>query len=218
MHTADIIKKLPIFSGIDDLAAEGLSRIASGKAFEKDETIFSEGDDAAAIFILVSGIVDLIKSSPSGKEQFVRRVKPGEMFAEAAVFSGEAYPASAISRTRAEILQIEKKKFTAFVRANPDVALKIVGAMARLLRHLNNLLTQHTLGSVQSRLVEYLVGRAKKAGSNTFELGIEKRELAYKIGTIPETLSRSLKKLAKQGLISVRGSKISLKKGAFSGL
>jgi len=82
--------------------------------------------------------------------------------------------------------------------------------MAKLLRHLNRLVAEISMKSVPARLARYLIAESKEAGSNRFELKIKKTELAFKLGTISETLSRTLKKFKDDGLISVSGKLIEI--------
>jgi CRP/FNR family transcriptional regulator, dissimilatory nitrate respiration regulator len=210
MHKIDLIGQVPLFADLDRKALAELASIAEVRRASKGELLFSEGDEARALFILSEGIVELVKMEPSGREQFVRRVARGETFAEAAMFSGGAYPASAIARAHSELIAISKEKFLRCVRAHPEVALAIMGAMAKLLRHLNTLVSELALGSVESRLAAWLLRRSREAGKLTFMLGIAKKELAFRLGTVPETLSRNLRKLKDDGAIRLEGERLTI--------
>lgn len=211
MKNAWVLKNCPIFSGLDDRPLDELARLAGSVKFEEGGVVFNEGEDARALYILVNGAVTLVKYSASGKEQFIRAVKKGEMFAEAAVFSGGAYPVTAVASARSELLSLKKEKFIRFIREHPDVSLKIMSVMSSLLRHLNNLLTDLSLGTVTSRLAAYLLKKAKLSQSNSVVLDISKQELAFKMGTIPATLSRNLQKLSRDRLIEVKKNRIIIK-------
>jgi len=217
MNNVDILKTCPIFSRID--SHDGLRGAKNGSLSElaslarvmkikKGEMIFNEGDKAGALYVLVSGVVTLVKYSPSGKEQFIRIVKNGEMFAEAALFSGGDYPVSAIATESSELLSLKREHLLKFLEERPSVSLEIIGAMANLLLHLNNLLTELSLGTVETRLATYLLKKNRSFKNNIVVLDISKRELAFKLGTIPETLSRSFRKLEKKSIIKVKGKRI----------
>lgn len=210
MSVQTIIKNCQLFSGLDESAARALGEAAAKQSHAQKSIIFSEGDAVASFFILIDGSVDLIKSTPDGREQLVRQVKPGEMFAEAAMFSGIAYPATAIARTDSTLVVITKPSFVSIVKEHPEVALAIMGTMAKLLRHLNKLVSDLSLGSVASRLARYLIDESKKIGAATFDLPIAKRDLAFKLGTVPETLSRTFKKFASKGVVEVHGRTINI--------
>lgn len=212
MRDIEWLKGSAVFSGLAAPALSELARIAERRRCAKGEVLFAEGDDARALFLLVEGAVDLVKIAPNGREQLVRSVRRGETFAEAAMFSGEAYPVTAIARRASELIAIRKERFIAFVRAHPGISLAIMGVMARLLRHLNALLADLSLGEVQNRLAAFLLARSRERGKLEFSLGIRKQELAQRLGTIPATLSRNLRRLREQGVIDVRGDFVKIKK------
>ena len=141
MSKQNLIKETPLFSELNASTQASLEKITKTITFSNDEMIFSEGDPAENLYILADGVVDLIKSSPDGKEQLIRQVDEGETFAEAAMFSGESYPVTAITRSEGSLLIISKNEFLSFIKENPDISMQIMGAMAKLLRHLNQLIT-----------------------------------------------------------------------------
>jgi CRP/FNR family transcriptional regulator len=210
MKTESLIKQCPLFSELNAEAVNSLAEAAQKKGYEKGVILFGEGEEAKALYILVKGSVDLVKSSSEGKEQFVRSVKPGEVFAEAAMFAGDLYPVTAMSKSPSACLIITKDRFAKLASRHPEISMTIIGTMARLLRHLNKVISDLSLGSVSSRLAAYLLKRSKECGSATVKLDISKRELAFQLGTIPETLSRNLKKMRDQNLIETRGKLIIL--------
>lgn len=210
MRSIDLLKGCSLFADLPSKALADLARIAMVRRVDRDDILFHDGDEAKALFVVASGSVDLIKASPDGREQLVRGVKRGGMFAEAAMFSGEAYPVTAIVRTATELLVIEKAKLKRFLAAHPEAAMAIIGVMAKLLRHLNNLLAELSLGTVAQRIAAYLLRRASNEGKH-FELGIAKRELAFRLGTTPETLSRHLRQLSRSGTIDMRGRAFCIK-------
>ena len=208
MRFDEIIKSCPLFVGLDEASSKALADQAVIKSYAQESVIFSEGEDAESLYIVAEGSVDLIKSTPDGREQLVRQVNQREMFAEAAMFSGVAYPATAISRMDSKLIVITKPSFLTIVKNHPEVALAIMGTMAKLLRHLNKLVSDLSLGSVANRLARYLLQESSRQKNTSFELPIPKRELAFKLGTVPETLSRTLKKLASKGLVTVKGKRV----------
>jgi len=188
-----------------------LSSISEPRRVAKDEIVFSEDEPADTMFILAEGEVDLVKYAADGRERFVRRVGVGETFAEAAMFAGEAYPVNAIARKASALIVIGRDRFHEFVREHPDASIAMLGAMAGLLRHWSELLSELSLASVEGRIAAWLLKRARKSGSDSFKLGIPKKELAFKLGTIPETLSRNLKKLTDAGVIRMTGGDIAIR-------
>ena len=210
MNIKEAISGSPIFSSLGEQALSEICDISETRHADAGEMIFSEGEDARALFILAEGEIDLVKYTPDGRERFVRHVGEGETFAEAAMFAGEAYPVSAVARESSSLISIDKGKFHKFVCDHPDASIAMLGAMARLLRHWSVLLSELSLTSVESRIAAWLLKEARKSVGGSFKLGIPKKELAFKLGTIPETLSRNLRKLTDSGTISMDGDRITI--------
>lgn len=210
MEIAKYIMSCPLFFEVGEAAARELASIARTARSKRGEAIFSEGEPARAMYIVAEGSVQLAKGSAEGREQFVRSVGRGETFAEAAMFAGDAYPVTAVAKSPAELIVIEKAKLLALVKSHPEVGLAIMGAMAKLLRHWSALLADVSLSSVEARLASWILKRAKHAGRDEFKIGMHKRELAFRLGTVPETLSRNLRKLTDGGAISMEGERITI--------
>jgi CRP-like cAMP-binding protein len=212
MDTTRFIRGCLLFERLDDASVEMLAASARTRAYEPGAHVFMEGDQAEALYIVGSGTVELMKSDRSGREKQVRRVGPGQMFAEAALFSGETYPATAVARTKAELIVITKEGFRSLVTKHPEIALAIIGTMADLLRHLNAKLASTALESADKRLASFIMRRQKEDGRSDVHLGLPKKELARTLGVTPETLSRALAKLRDRGIIAVAGRSIIIHK------
>ncbi len=208
MNKRELISKIPIFSELAPKAAMDLSAISRVEKFDRGELIFMEGDDADALFILAEGEIDLVKDTADGRERFIRRVRPGETFAEAAMFAGDAYPVSSLARSKGSLIAIGRDDFRAFMKRHPEASMAMLGVMARLLKHWSELLSELSLSSVEARIAAWLIKRSRAMGAESFELGMQKRELAYRLGTVPATLSRNLRKLSESGAIRLKGESV----------
>ena len=98
MSIKDDIARSPLFGNLPQNDIDRLAEAAVSRSFAKDELIFSEGDGAEGFYLLTEGSVKIYKLSPTGKEQILHVVSAGEVFGEAAVFTGREYPAFARTR------------------------------------------------------------------------------------------------------------------------
>ncbi len=204
------LTKCELFAGLSQKDLAKLSAMTRSKAFHSGDLIFSEGNAADSIYVLASGAVELVKYSRAGREVLVREVLPVGAFGEAAVFSGEAFPATAVAREDSEVFFIRRKDLISFIKSNPEASMKMMSMMSRLLIELNSLIGKILSGTVRGRLASYLLARAKSDGRE-FSLGVKKSQLAKLVGTVPETLSRNLAFLEKKGAIEMHGSTIAVK-------
>jgi CRP/FNR family transcriptional regulator, dissimilatory nitrate respiration regulator len=215
METKEILRQIYLFSGVPEADLEVLAGMAVRRAFPKQAVIFSEGRDAQGFYILTGGLVKLVKSSPEGKEYIIRLVNPGETFAEAAVFADISYPASGIALEDSQTLFFPKRPFLLHLAASPTLARNMLATLSRLMLHLTKQLEDLSLKEVSARLARYLLERCQDADGKiatgaTCELSTTKTQLAAYLGTISETLSRTLARFKTLGLIEVDKGKITI--------
>lgn len=202
------IRDLPLFSALSVAELRQLMRQSAVRAYKRHEIIFIEGDPYAGLYLVLSGRVKVFKTNPEGKEQIIHLLGPREPFAEVPLFTGGPYPVTAQALEETRLLFIPRQAFLDLLHGNPEICLRMLGAFAKRLRQLVNLVESLSLKDVTARLARYLADEGKQTGNNTLFLPISKANLAALLGTIPETLSRSLHDLESRGLISVHGKQI----------
>ncbi len=210
-----LLRRIYLFSGVGEEDLEALAEMAVGKAFARQDTIFWEGREAQGFYILLAGYVKLVKSSPDGKEYILRLVGPGETFAEAAVFSEAPYPATAMALEDCRTLFFPKGAFLRHLAASPTLARNMLATLSRLNLHLTRQLEDLSVKEVSARLARYLLERCQETHGRIdkglwFELPTTKTHLAAYLGTISETLSRTLSRLKSEGVIEVDKAKITI--------
>jgi CRP/FNR family transcriptional regulator len=190
---------------------ESLAKIAQLKTYRKGETIFWEGDEGTGFFVVKTGRVKVFKLSADGKEQILHLFAVGEHFAEVPAFDGQCFPASAAAVEKSELLFFEQTAFLDLLRQEPTLAINMLVSFARHLRRFANLVENLSLKEVPGRLATYLLDLSDRTGnSQIVELDLTKSQLAARLGTIPETLSRVFYKLSSEGLIALDGAKITI--------
>ncbi|MEW6501146.1 MAG: Crp/Fnr family transcriptional regulator, partial [Thermodesulfobacteriota bacterium] len=188
-----------------------LAMIATSQTFAKGQPIFAEGDPGAGLFVVASGLVKIYKISLDGKEQILHLFGPGEPFAEIAVFTGSAYPAHALALEESRVFFFPRRAFIDLIRANPDLAMNMLAALSMRLKKFSRLIEDLSLKEVPGRLAAHLLFLSEQQGdTDTVALPVSKTQLASLLGTIPETLSRMLAKLARQGYLAINGSQITI--------
>jgi CRP/FNR family transcriptional regulator len=201
----------PIFQNLAVDQLRSLADIAIARAYRKNETLFLEGDEGTGFFIVKSGRIKVFKVAPGGKEQILHLFGPGEHFAEVPALDGGRFPASAAAMEKSEVVFVPKNAFLAVLEQHPSIAIVILTTFARHLRRLTALVDTLSFQEVPERLAGYLVHLAEKAENpDRLDLDLSKGQLAALLGTIPETLSRALYKLDREGTIAVEGSSIRL--------
>jgi len=200
------IARIPLFQGLDRKHYDELAMIVTDQVFQKGESIFDEEDEGTGFFVVLSGKVKVFKLSPEGKEQILHIFGPGEPFGEVAVFTGRRFPASAEALEETRALFFARKEFMDLIRRDPSLALNMLAVLSQRLRRFSGLIENLSLKEVPGRLAAYLLYLQEgKKGGDDLLLEISKNQLASLLGTIPETLSRILARMNREGFIDSTG-------------
>lgn len=213
MELIALLKKPLLFSGLNEADLSELATITVRRKFRKGESLFSAGDDANGFYLLVNGSIKLCRISPDGREKVLHFVQPGETFAEAAFFGDGKYPAEARALASGEALYLPKAGFMELMSRNPSFTLNLVVSLSMMLRQFARQIEELSFADVTSRLASFLIRRVDEkstsyAGITYIDLGVKKGELASRLGTASETISRTLRKMKDEGIIEVQGSKV----------
>ncbi len=185
-----------------------LARIGSRETYRNGEAIFAEGEDADAFWVLLRGQVKIFKLGPDGREQIMRIVRAGESFAEAGALSRGAFPANAQAMARSDAVRFPAEEFLELLEASPQLAINMIVALSHLLRGFAGLVDALALREVSARLAKYLLDASLRAGQDDVLLDVRKSVLAARLGTVSETLSRTLRRLRDKKLIHVEQQRI----------
>jgi CRP/FNR family transcriptional regulator len=208
---ASTLRSCQLFTGLPHEHLESIAEVTVVKSLGKGEYLFHEGDAASGFYIVQRGSVNVHRVSAAGKEQIIHVFRTGESFAEVALASDTGYPADARVLESTQVLLVQKQGILGLLRRQPELALRMLGSMSSHLRVLVGQLEDLTLKDVETRLANWLVKRCPKLESQQpvrIELTMAKRVLAAELGTVSETLSRTLAKFREQKLLAVKGKTI----------
>ncbi|MBN8246890.1 MAG: Crp/Fnr family transcriptional regulator, partial [Verrucomicrobia bacterium] len=187
----------------DDLRA--VTALVSVQTLERDDYLFHEGDPSTGFYLVQKGAINVHRVNAAGKEQVIHVFRAGETFAEAALVTDRGYPADARAVEASQVLVIQRAGFIGLLKRQPEIGLRLLASMSLHLRVLVSQLEDLTLKDVETRLIHWLLQRCPDPASRspvTLELHGTKRVLAAELGTVSETLSRSLAKLRSQQMIA----------------
>ncbi|MGC9453693.1 MAG: Crp/Fnr family transcriptional regulator [Phycisphaerae bacterium] len=204
----DVLKQVPLFSALDEAALSELLRNCPVRSVAAGEAIFQPGRAADRFHVVLEGLVKVYQLSPQGQEQTLHLYGPGCTFGEAAMFAGGDYPAWARAAEDARVLEVLRAVLERAMCDRPELTLGMLAGLSSKLREFARLIERLSLKDVPSRVAAALLEEAD--GRREFRLGQTKRQLASKLGTTPETLSRSLGKLSDAGYIHVKGGTVTI--------
>lgn len=203
-------RKAALFSALDERALVALLKQFMVRKVRAGYVIVTPLSMADQFYVVLSGRVKVYRLSPRGGEQVLHVYGPGQSFGEAAVVRGGNYPAHAETLEETEVLVVEAAALKRAIAANPDVAMGMLAGLSAKLHEFADLIESLSLKQVPARLAGELLRQADEAGEEAFTLKQAKRDLAARLGTTPETLSRTLAKLRDAGLIRMQGKQVSI--------
>jgi len=204
------LARIPLFATLTEPELQALAGRSVERRFEAGETLFWEGEACAGIFLIVEGTVKIFKTSAGGREMMLALESAPSTVAELPLFDGGPYPASVRAVEPVVALFVNKADFQQVCRQFPDVALKILAVVGNRLRHLVMVVESMTFGSVTQRLARLLLDTARREGSGQFEFALTHQELASRLGTVREVVTRNLARFRAEGLIRVEGRQFTI--------
>jgi len=206
-----LIANVLFFKGLSDEELESIRQIATERTYQRNQMVFSDGEEGSGFFLILAGKVKVFKMSPEGKEQILHILGTGEPVGQVAVFAGTSFPANAQAISDSRLLFFPRRAFVDLIQARPTLALNMLAILSNRLREFTVQIENISLKEVPARLASYLLYLSdEKRGAERLQLNISKAQLASIIGTIPETLSRILSRMSTKDLIRVSGREIHL--------
>ncbi|GAB7023500.1 Crp/Fnr family transcriptional regulator [Salidesulfovibrio brasiliensis] len=201
------VREFRLFSKLDETQLDKLVEHAAVTRIPKGGMFFSENKATQGMHVLLSGKVKLFKLSEEGKEQTIFVFGPGEPFCLCSTFSDGKMPANLSALEDSQVMFITPEELESMVHEDASVLLTMMRVMSRRLKEAMEMIDSLALKQIPSRLAAYFLSQQQEGN---VELGMSYRELSKIIGVTPEALSRTLKKMAGDGLISVDGSRVTI--------
>jgi len=195
-----------LFMDIDQQDFDTIVQGTSARKLFTGETLFSQQQPASEFFMLVEGKIKITLLSSEGTEKVVDIIKPGSTFAEAIIFNGmQGYPVNSKALSEATVLRINAENYIQVLSNSPKACLKVMGSLSVRLHWLVNEIDRLSLHNASYRLISYLLEDVPEGSAEKIQikLGAPKRIIASRISITPETFSRTLKSLSKDGFIEV---------------
>ena len=212
IHLLDLVttlRRLPLFNDLSEGELAVIGERVTTSHYDAGTIIFSQGDVCRELLIVKEGSVKILKMAPSGRRQLIGIERAGNSLSEVPVFDGGCYPATAQAVSSTVLLRLEADHFRRICLQHPDVALKVIKVLGHRLRRLGDLIDDLSFSTVRARLIAHLLHTAEEEGRQTahgieFELTENNEELAARLGTVRELVSRNLGRLHGEGLIEIR--------------
>jgi len=204
----ETLRGVPFLHQLPEPTLVEVARHCAEKVHMRGEVIFLEGDPPQGLLVVREGAVKIYKTGDGGREQILEIEGPGRCVAELPLFDGRPYPASCAAVHDSVLLVIRPRDFQALLDRHPELTRSVIASLAFRLRRMVMLVQELSLRDVRQRLMDLFLELAGDGA--TFELDLSHQELAARIGTVREIVSRTLAKLTQEGVIRIDGKTVTL--------
>jgi len=203
MSNKTCIQMVPIFSTLNYDEMMEVASITTSRDYKKGEMIYIAGEKKKTLYVIHKGKVKLTRISPSGKEQIISILGPGDFMGELSLFNDEPITNNAEALEDTTVCIIDGDKLKEIMTKYPAIAFKVLEELSRRLKRAENLIENLGVNDVETRIVQTLLDLADENG--VINLDISKKDLAAYMGMSQETLSRKLSYFQDKGLIKQIG-------------
>jgi CRP-like cAMP-binding protein len=213
----DLIRRVPLFATLSDEEFKNLEPIFQVKNYRKNQVIFLEEETGNYMYVVLAGKVKVTKTTSSGKETILAIHQTGDFFGEMALLDGKTSPATVSAMEDCRIAAIHHSDFQRQLMCNEKVVRQIIQVLCSRLRQVWAQIQELSYSTADDRIKAGILQLSRKHGVQDargiiIDLKITHQELAELVGTSRETVTRTLARLQKKGILDLESRRIILLK------
>jgi CRP-like cAMP-binding protein len=214
MRSAEVVEllatRVPVFSTLVQSDLEQIAQLAVPRVFEPGQVVFREGDSSDTCYIVREGHARAIRTHGDGRTITLARFGPGDIFGELAMFEDELRSATVEAVEPTSVVAVLGPDMRRLMTEHPGISTRLVIALGRRLREMNERLSRQSFQTVQSRVAvvlselvaqELSEAAAEQQGGDVLVTATQ-AEVAQLAGSSRESASRFLAVLERAGVIS----------------
>ena len=212
-ETVQLLERVPLFADLSPEELARLAEVAVPRSYAAGQVIFREGDSGDTCYVLRTGSARVTRSHSDGRAITLAELRPGDIFGELAMFGGETRSATIETNEGASAVALLAGDVRRLLDAHPEIAFKMLAAMADRVRAVNDRLSQQSFQGVAGRVAAALLTqvdarRAEGASDEHVEVRATQSEIAQLAGSSRESASRFLATLEREGLLTCGRGKV----------
>ncbi|WP_376695617.1 Crp/Fnr family transcriptional regulator [Wenzhouxiangella sp. EGI_FJ10305] len=199
------LAQFPLLSGLDETEAKRVLGKARIVTVDRGEHLFHHGNPARRTWLCRKGQLKLFRLSGSGQEKIMAIINPGRSFAEATLFMPRrVYPVHCAALKPSELVGFDADDLVETLHNDPKACFRLLGTLSRRMHEKINQIDSLSLQNAHLRVAHYLLEEYRRRNEpKTFRLEASKKHIAGLLAVQPETLSRSLTALQREGAIEM---------------
>jgi len=213
-----LVSDIPAFRGIEGADLKQLLTDATSKRYEKDDSIFRQGEEAHSFFLLLDGYIRVFRITPDGDQVITRYIPNGELFGIAQALGLDHYPANAAAAVECVVLFWPGTYWKAITEKHPTFATNTYQTVGTRLQETQERLVELATERVEQRVANAVLNLAQHAGKQTdngilIDFPISRQDISEMTGTTLHTVSRLLSAWEHGGIVKSERKKITVLEG-----
>jgi len=213
LEEVNFLRNVPIFNELSDQELEKIASLGVRKKYKKGSIILLEEETGAALFVIVSGKVKIVRMDDDGREVILSILGGSDFFGEMAILDGLTRSASVVATSKSELFMIHRRDFLKLLNDYPMVAIALLRELTGRLRKADAQIKSLSLKDAAGRVANVVlqladeIGMFRKGRVEIDELPLQ-QDLANMAGTSRETISRMIHKFIKKGYLQLQGNRL----------
>ena len=202
------LASIAIFRDLPPGDLESLAQRCTWRRFDSDQQIVGHLDETRDVYFIVQGKVRVIVYSFAGKEVTFRDIPAGELFGELSALDGQPRSANVVALEPSLTAALSNEAFNEIVETHPEVAKALLMRLTQQVRGLTDRIFEFSTLAVKNRIHAELLRLAQDAAEDDNTAMItpvpKHAEMASRLSTHREAVTRELTQLAQSGLLERR--------------
>ena len=213
LEEVTFLRNVPIFNELSDQELEKIAALGIRKKYKKGSIILLEEETGAALFVIVSGKVKIVRMDDDGREVILSILGGSDFFGEMAILDGLTRSASVVATSKSELFMIHRRDFLKLLNDFPMVAIALLRELTNRLRKADAQIKSLSLKDAAGRVANVVlqladeIGMFRKGRVEIDELPLQ-QDLANMAGTSRETISRMIHKFIQKGYLQMQGNRL----------
>jgi len=209
------LRNVPIFSDLEDKDLIRIVKLGVRQKYKKGNIVVLEQESGAALFVIITGKVKVVRTDEDGREVILSMFGPGEFFGEMSLLDGLARSASVVATVKSELFMIHRRDFLQLLQEYPQVAISLLAELAMRLRKADMQIKSLSLKDAAGRVANVLLmlsddlGVFRKGKVEIEDLPLQ-QDIANMAGTSRETVSRMIHHFIRNGEVELKGNQLTI--------
>jgi CRP/FNR family cyclic AMP-dependent transcriptional regulator len=202
----DVLAATPIFAFLSRDELTALAALAVERRVRRDQAVVRRGDSDASLLILVAGRLRAGSVSADGREVTIGVMEAGAVLGEIALLDGRPRSLDVTAMTESTLLVVDRRDFLPFLKARPDLMLRLMALLCERLRKASKAFEDVALAPLSARLARLLLGLAAEHGARTedgirIRIRVSQRDMSAQVAATRERVNKQLRQWHEAGVL-----------------